>query len=100
MQSGRPRKPLAEVILRSAPLRATSSGLCISIWRAVHKPFKTQVVETFDSVGIAHSEKELLRLPATREDASALQPLAPNWRTLFSAMRNFRYNRDGVFPSA
>jgi|GEM_PF-6875731 hypothetical protein len=62
MQSGRPRKPLAEVILRSAPLRATSSGLSISIWRAVHKPFKTQVVGTFDSVGIAHSEKELLRL--------------------------------------
>ena len=62
MQSGRPRKPLAEVILRSAPLRATSSGLCISTWRAVRKLFKTQVVETFDSVGIAHSEKELLRL--------------------------------------
>src|ERR1700735_1935037 len=74
MQSGRPRKPLAEVILRSAPLRATSSGQCISIWHAVHKPFKTQVVGTFDSVGIAHSEKELLRLHATKEDALALQP--------------------------
>jgi hypothetical protein len=72
MQSGRPRKPLAEVILRSAPLRATSSGQCISIWHAVHKPFKTQVVGTFDSVGIAHSEKELLRPHATREDALAL----------------------------
>ena len=30
MQSGRPRKPLAEVILWSAPLRATSSGIVIS----------------------------------------------------------------------
>jgi hypothetical protein len=62
MQSGRPRKPLAEVILRSAPLRATSSGFCISTWHAVCKLFKTQVVGTLDSVGIAHSEKELLRL--------------------------------------
>jgi len=46
-------------------LRATSSSLCISIWRAVRKPFKTQIVETFESVGIAHSEKELLRLQET-----------------------------------
>jgi hypothetical protein len=43
-------------------LRATSSGQCISIWRAVRKLLKTQVVGTFDSVGIAHSEKELRRL--------------------------------------
>jgi len=61
VQSGRPRKPLAEVILRSAPLRATSSGQCISIWRAVRKSFKTQAVWTFDSVGIAYRGKELLR---------------------------------------
>jgi hypothetical protein len=61
VQSGRPRKPLAEVILRSAPLRATSSGLCVSIWRAVRKSFKTQAVWTFDSVGIAYRGKELLR---------------------------------------
>ena len=31
---GRPRKPLAEVILWSAPLRATSSGICKSTFRA------------------------------------------------------------------
>jgi hypothetical protein len=47
-------------------LRATSSELCISTWRAVRKLLKTQVVETFDSVGIAHSEKELLRLRGKR----------------------------------
>src|SRR5579863_5326610 len=50
---GRPRKPLAEVILRSAPLRATSSGVLYCTYCAVRKSFILKAPRSFCRVGFA-----------------------------------------------
>jgi hypothetical protein len=50
---GAHRKPLAEVILWSTPLRATSSVLTFSKRYAVRKPLKIRVEKDAGAVGIA-----------------------------------------------
>ncbi len=50
---GRPRKPLAEVILKCAPLRATSSEKEDSTLRAICKCLKIKNPRKIGSVGIA-----------------------------------------------
>jgi len=57
---GRPRKPLAEVILKCAPLRATSSVTKDSILRAICKCLKNSNRDPSSKVGIAEAWQELL----------------------------------------
>ena len=57
---GRPRKPLAEVILKCAPLRATSSGIEHSMLFAKCKCLKNRSYPQLTLVVIAEGRKELL----------------------------------------
>jgi len=59
---GAPKKTSGRSYSPERPVARHFVWLHISMWRAVRKLFKTQVVWMLDSVGIAHSEKELLRL--------------------------------------
>ena len=68
---GRPRKPLAEVILKCAPLRATSSAKENSTLFAICKWLKIGVGCGFFRVGIAAGRKELLGgRPVSKNEAA------------------------------
>jgi hypothetical protein len=69
---GRPRKPLAEVILWSAPLRATSSVLSNACVMPSVNDSKHSVLTFSRPVGIATRRKELLRLGEGKVWARAL----------------------------
>jgi len=67
---GRSRKPLAEVILESAPLRATSSVTPGCNPCAIAKRLKTGATRAEWRVGIANARKELLSLQMVSNNLS------------------------------
>jgi hypothetical protein len=67
---GRSRKPLAEVILESAPLRATSSATPDCNPSAIPKRLKTGAARAKWRVGIANARKELLSLQMVSKNLS------------------------------